>query len=240
MTLTIVSTFSEENWHNYANRSIPTWIENFNNDVQFHFHCNFKPIVDLRIQYFNDSENKNIFLKRNHSLQRQHKSKGYHGKWDRYCHKVFAQCESAFIANTDFLLFLDADVACLNKFTSEIAQQLLNNSFCGHVWRDQLGTETGFILYDLRKDPNKIFFKRFLNFYESDSIFNLKHWDDCYVFDECRNASNEYEFKNLSGKYSSFIDPISVGPLGEYFDHWMSKSGKSRGTSKYREFRGKL
>lgn len=240
MNLTVVTTFSQENWNDYANRSILSWFRFFDENTIFHIHTDFEPIVDSRITYFNTSIRKEEFLKRNYLLSRRHKSKGYHGKWDRYCHKVFAQCESALVVKTDFLLFLDADVACLKTFTLETAKQMLENSFCGHVWRNGLGTETGFILYDLRKDPNKLFFKRFLNFYESDNIFNLKHWDDCYVFDECRNASKELEFKSLSGKYSSFIDPISVGPLGEYFDHWMSKSGKSRGSSKYRELRGRI
>ena len=35
------------------------------------------------------------------------------------------------------------------------------------------------------------------------------------------------------------LDPIAMGPLGEYFDHWISKTSKKQGTSKFRQFRDK-
>ena len=55
------------------------------------------------------------------------------------------------------------------------------------------------------------------------------------------NAKNSpLTFKNLSGRYSSFIDPIAVGEIGEYFDHWISKKSKQIGFSKHRKFRGKV
>jgi hypothetical protein len=44
----------------------------------------------------------------------------------------------------------------------------------------------------------------------------------------------------MSTNYEGFVDPISVGPLGEYFDHWMGKLSKVRGYSKHRKFRGKV
>jgi hypothetical protein len=240
MSLTIVTTFSKDNWDQYANRSIPTWFKYLGNDVKFHFHCDWEPIDDPRITYTKLSLNKEDFLKRNYKAKRTHFAKGHHGLWDRYCHKVFAQCETALEVNTDLLLFLDADVACMSTFTKDDAYRLLNGNFCGYIGRDEIGSETGFILYNLNLDPDRTFFNNFLNYYKLDKIFDLFHWDDCYVFDTCRKENTSHSFINLSGKYYSFIDPISVGPLGEYFDHWMSKSGKARGRSKYREMRGTI
>lgn len=240
MSITVVTTFSKDNWDQYASRSIPTWFNHFGPDVKFHFYCDWEPINDSRITYIKYSEEKESFLERNYKLNRTHFAKGHHGKWDRYCHKVFAQCETASTVKSDLLLFLDADVACMKSFTEKDAYHFLNGNFCGYIGRNDIGSETGFILYNLTLDPSRIFFNNFLNYYRLDTIFDLFHWDDCHVFDACRTANTTHSFINLSGKYCSFIDPISVGPVGEYFDHWMSKSGKARGSSKYRELRGTI
>jgi hypothetical protein len=242
-TITVVTTFSKENWNAYANRSIPTWLTYFDSAVNFHFHCEWQPIYDSRINYINPSDEKENFLSRNYLIDRKYnknrKNQGYTTRWDVYCHKVFAQCESALIAETDLLLFLDADVACISPITSEILFEFIENNFCGYVGRTSPGTETGFLLYNLTKDPDKKFFKEFLEIYTGDKIFDFDQWDDCFIFDHCRSNSS-LSFKNLSGQYTNFLDPIAVGPLGEFFDHWLSKKSKRQGSSKFRKFRGKI
>lgn len=243
MNITVVTTFSKENWEIYANRSIATWIKYFDSNVKFQFHCDWEPILDPRITYVHSSLDKESFLSRNYSVNRNHPDRktieGYATKWDVYCHKVFAQCEAGISADTDLLLFLDADVACLAPITPELLISLIEDNFCGFVGRDSPGTETGFILYNLNKDPDRAFFKKFINIYINDTIFEFEQWDDCYIFDYCR-ISSDLSFKNLSGKYSYFLDPIAVGSLGDYFDHWLSKKSKRQGASKFRKFRGKI
>jgi len=243
MKITVVTTFSKENWDAYASRSIATWFKYFDSSINFQFHCDWKPIDNPRITYIDSSLEKENFLSRNYAIDRKYTksrhSQGYTTRWDVYCHKVFAQCETALTVDTDLLLFLDADVACLSKITPELLYSLVGDNFCGFVGRDSPGTETGFILYNLNKDPEKTFFKKFLNIYTSDEIFELDQWDDCFVFDICRTTSN-LNFKNLSGKYTNFLDPIAVGHLGEFFDHWISKKSKRQGSSKFRKFRGKI
>lgn len=240
MSLTIVTTFSEKNWNAYANRSIPTWLNYFDANTKFHFHCEKEYINDSRITYFLDSQIKNEFLKRNKGKQYPLEDvPGYIKEWDRYCHKVFAQYESWICSDTDILLFLDADVACLKKFTIDDALKLLENNFCGFIGRDEPCTETGFILYNKSKDLENSFLLNFISYYLNDTLFDLPEWDDCHVFDLCRSNSN-LSFKNLSGKYSKFLDPIAVGPIGEYFDHWLAGKSKRQGFSKFRKFRGKI
>jgi hypothetical protein len=243
MNITVVTTFSKENWEMYANRSIATWFKYFDSNVKFQFHCDWKPISDPRITYVHSSPNKESFLSRNYAINRQYTksraSQGYTTRWDVYCHKVFAQCEAGIHADTDLLLFLDADVACLAPITPELLINLIEDSFCGFVGRNSPGTETGFILYNLNKDPDRTFFKKFVNIYINDTLFDFEQWDDCFIFDHCRTTSN-LRFKNLSGEYAHFLDPIAVGPLGDYFDHWLSKKSKRQGFSKFRKFRGKI
>lgn len=242
MSLSVVTTLSESNWMDYGNRSIPTWLGNFDSDVKFYFYTNFRPVEDPRITYINDSLEKKVFLERNYQIGRELKNKTeskYMSRWDTYCHKVFAQCEASQICSTDFMVFLDSDIAVLDRITTDDIKNMLDTNFCGYVGRDKEGTETGLILYDLRHDSSQLFFKNFLDYYVEDKIFDLKQWDDCYVFDCCRKESS-LPFKNLSGKYSTFIDPISVSELGNYFDHWMGKLSKLRGYSKHRKFRGRI
>ena len=240
-SLTVVSTFSKDLWEQYGNRSIPTWFQHFDSNVKFHFHTEFEPIVDQRITYFLDTREKLNFLERNNAIGRSG-TKDMHSvgrKWNTYCHKVYAQYESFKNASTRFLLFLDADVAALKPFNGTIAADLLDKHFCGFIGRDMLLTETGFILYDLHNPGTSIFFESFIDLYNKDQLFNLKSWCDCGAFDHIRKNS-PLTFKNLSGRYSSFIDPIAVGEIGEYFDHWISKKSKQIGFSKHRKFRGKV
>ena len=240
-SLTVVSTFTEELWEQYGNRSIPSWFRYFDPTVKFHFHTEFKPIIDQKITYFLDTKEKLDFLERNTRINR-HGTKDMHPvsrKWNTYCHKVYAQCESAKVADTRYLLFLDADVAALKPVDSSVVATLLDNHFCGFIGRDTFLTETGFILYDLHKPGTTDFFESFINLYNKDQLFDLASWCDCGAFDHIRENS-PLSFKNLSGQYSSFIDPIAVGEIGEYFDHWISKKSKRNGFSKHRKFRGKL
>ena len=93
-----------------------------------------------------------------------------------------------------------------------------------------------------KKHPNKAYTELCVLFDvvgRGEQLFDFIQWDDCYIFDHLRSQS-ELNFVSMSGDYDFFIDPISVGPLGEYFDHWLGKLSKLRGYSKHRKFRGKL
>lgn len=236
---TIVTTFSPKNWKEYASRTLPTWFAHFGESVEFHLHCDWEPICYRRVTWCRDSPQKTQFFLRNTQLNRicSFASKGYVTRWDTYCHKVFAQCESALAARTRFLLFLDADVAVVKDVPDGYLASLLNGAFCGYLERSGFVTETGFILYDLTRDPGREFFKSFLDVYLSDALFDFTDgWDDCHVFDRCRAAS-PLPFVSLSGTHADALDPIAMGPLGEYFDHWIGRISKEQRTSKFRQFR---
>jgi hypothetical protein len=240
--LTVITTFNEAIWNNYAFKSIPTWFEKFDHKINFHFYTEgFCPIDDPRILYLDNSTQKLDFVDRNRSLNRiPNKSVPSPGrKWDSYCHKVFAQCESSKILDNRYMMFVDADVALLKNFSVKEFESFLENHFCGYVGREGLLTETGLIMYDLSKDKSVDFFDEFEKIYTEDQLFELESWCDCSAFDHARSKSH-LSFKNLSGRYAKFLDPISVSDLGNYFDHWMGKLSKLRGYSKHRKFRGKV
>jgi hypothetical protein len=241
-SITVITTFNESIWNSYASTSISTWFEHFDNNINFHFYTEgFVPINDQRITYFPDSVQKLNFIHRNQNLNRiPNKSVPSPGrKWQAYCHKVFAQCESARLVDNKYMMFVDADVALLKRFSIKEFEAFLENNFCGYVGRERLLTETGLLMYDLSKEGSSDFFKDFESVYTEDKLFELESWCDCSAFDYTRSRS-PMTFKNLSGKYATFLDPISVSDLGNYFDHWMGKLSKVRGYSKHRKFRGKV
>lgn len=241
-SITIITTFNQKLWEEYASKSISTWLEYFDNNINFHFYTEgFEPIKNHRITYFPDSEKKLEFIRRNQSLSRiPNKNIPSPGrKWQAYCHKVFAQCESSSLLQDKYMMFVDADVALLNKFSLKEFETFLENNFCGYVGREDLLTETGLILYDLSQKGSLDFFKDLERVYTEDKLFELDSWCDCSAFDYTRSNS-KLSFKNLSGRYEKFLDPISVSDLGNYFDHWMGKLSKKRGYSKHRKFRGKV
>lgn len=237
----VVSTLSEDNYDTYASKTIPTWLTFFPLETRFMIHCDFDlPIEDERIQYFSSSEQKLGFIAKNREISRTNiPVKGYAARWEVYCHKVFAQCESVLMLDDEIMIFIDADVALLRNVDETIISNFLRDAFCSYVSRINEGTETGLIFYNLGLDENKSFFKSYLDIYLSGRLFDFAQWDDCHIFDHLRSQS-KLNFISMSGDHEFFIDPISVGPLGEFFDHWLGKLSKLRGYSKHRKFRGRI
>jgi len=241
--LTVVTTFGPPQWEAYAERSIPSWFRHLPHDTIFHFHTDqsFAPVQDGRVTYFGDTDDKRDFIQRNDAIGRRAPDH-FHpvGKrWNGYHHKVFAQYESWKICTTRWMLFLDADVAVLRDFSTDVLANWLAGRFCGYIGRDPLLTETGFLAYDLACADSDRFFQPFVELYTRDLLFELDSWDDCGAFDHVRKTCG-LPFENLSGQYATFVDPIAVGKVGAYFDHWISGKSKRQGFSKHRKFRGRI
>ena len=241
--LTVVTTFGEPQWEAYASRSMSTWSSNLPWDTRFHFHTDsgFQPVEHDTVTYFQDTQAKKDFIARNDAIGRRAPDH-FHpvGKrWNGYHHKVFAQYDSWRRCDTRWMIFLDADVAMLKPFDQTVLAQWLDRKFCGYIGRDPLLTETGFLAYDLACPDSNRFFESFVALYTNDLLFELSSWDDCGAFDHVRETCG-LTFENLSGRFAQFVDPIAVGKVGEYFDHWISGKSKRQGFSKHRKFRGRV
>lgn len=237
--ISIITTLTSDIWESYANRSIPSWFDIFPSDTKFFFNCNFQPMADQRITYIDDNNEKIKFIATNREKNRINKYPGpsVTKRWETYCHKVFAQYDAAMLCKTKYLIFLDADIKALKPFSIKEVSFLIGDSIGGCMMRDEVPTESSLIIYNMQHPKIFGFFEVFRNFYIDETVFDMVQWDDSYVFDQARKNFN---FKSLSGKYSKFLDPIALGPMGEYFDHWMSKSSKRNGFSKFRKLRGKI
>lgn len=241
--ITVVTTLGEPQWQAYANRSMPSWFEHMPADTEFHLHTDrgFRPLTQVNIRYFDDTPQKQHFVLRNLAADRRAPDH-FHpvGKrWNIYHHKIFAQYESYRACGTRWMLFLDADVAMLQQFSVAVLRDWLAGRFCGYMGRDPLLTETGLLAYDLAADHTDKFFVPLIKLYTEDGLFALHSWDDCGAFDHVRETCG-LAFENLSGQHAHFIDPIAVGKVGEYFDHWISGKSKRQGFSKHRKFRGRV
>ena len=241
--ITVVTTLGEPQWQAYAQRSMPSWFDYMPSNTEFHLHTDlgFRPMNHISIRYFDDSRDKQDFIARNTVLNRR-APEHFHpvGKrWNIYHHKVFAQYQSYQACRTRWMMFLDADVAMLKPFTVVVLKEWLTGKFCGYIGRDPLLTETGLLAYDLAADDPSSFFTPLIELYTQDLLFDLGSWDDCGAFDHVRTTCG-LEFENLSGRYAQFVDPIAVGKVGEYFDHWISGKSKRQGFSKHRKFRGRI
>lgn len=242
-SITVVTTLGEPQWRAYAQRSMPSWFDYMPAGTQFHLHTDraFRPLPAANTRYFDDSQAKQDFITRNDALGRLAPDH-FHpvGKrWNCYHHKVFAQHASYQCCDTRWMIFLDADVAMLKPFSVPVLKQWLSGKFCGYIGRDPLLTETGFLAYDLATYDTDRFFQPFIELYTQDRLFDLDSWDDCGAFDHVRMTCG-LSFENLSGEHAQFVDPIAVGKVGEYFDHWISGKSKRQGFSKHRKFRGRV
>lgn len=153
---------------------------------------------------------------------RRDAGKGF--KWDavRFAHKVYAIFHAAKHIDTDWLIWMDADMVCHGK----ISVQALN-SLCvpGHelcfLGRKNKYSECGLYALNLKYAQTKNFLKKFQEYYDhaETGIFTLAEWHDSFVFDEIRRRVPLQEFDWSAGVVSGEGHPLINSPWGAFLDH---------------------
>jgi hypothetical protein len=105
----------------------------------------------------------------------------------RFSHKVYAMCHAARTMDCDMLVWLDADTEMLSPVTPQTFLSKLDAGyFVAYLDRMPVYTETGFLAFDMRCAHAQEFFNRMQAYYDTDAVFDLDQWHDCYVFDAVR------------------------------------------------------
>jgi len=142
---------------------------------------------------------------------------GFRNDVVKFSNKVFAQAHALWNAS-EIVCWIDADCVILKPIPESFLVGLLKGGYCGYFGRNGNApyTETGFLIFDPRKEQNQRFVNAYRDVYLSGRIFALPQWHDCYAFDEARK--NFGEFRSLSID-PGVMHPIVASPLGEYIDH---------------------
>lgn len=153
----------------------------------------------------------------------------------RFCHKVFAITDAIERADTDWVIWVDADVV----FTKRIAHHHLERvmpqgallAFLGRI--DYGYTECGFVAYKASSQVVKNLAADMRSYYTSGEIFtrHKSDWHDSRCFDICRKRS---QIPNqLQHNISAGVRGIHVWPLTPLNDWCVHHKGPRRKQEAY-------
>lgn len=161
-------------------------------------------------------------------------------KWDavRFSHKVFAVIHACATAESDWVIWLDADTKTFatvpDSFLPEICDPAAMACYLGR--REKYHSECGWVAYNRRHPDLSAFMSRWRELYVTDSLFDLREYHDSFVFDVIRKefeSTHGTRFSNLSpplpGKGPGH--PFIASRLGEYMDHMKGAKRKALGHS---------
>jgi hypothetical protein len=139
-------------------------------------------------------------------------------------------------SNTDYTIWLDADVFVHSKIDKHFYEQVIDSSKMATVLgREDNYLESGFVVYNHHHQQIKEFTDKYEACYENDKIFEIPQWHDAFVIDWIMR-SMKAELHNLTPhgrRYDHvFVDSI----LGDYMDH-MKGPRKDRGSSKFSDMK---
>jgi hypothetical protein len=164
--------------------------------------------------------------------KRRDAGKGF--KWDavRFAHKVYSIFDAARRSNSDYLLWMDADMVCHSPITTERLDQLCTKDLC-FLGRRGKYTECGLYAMNLNSDRTHEFLKRFQEYYDQaeSGIFTLAEWHDSFVFDAVRKQCHLKEQDWSSHIISGEGHPLINSEWGAYLDH-LKGARKQLGRSK--------
>lgn len=161
-------------------------------------------------------------------------------KWDavRFSHKVFAVIHACETADSDWVIWLDADTKTFADIPGSWLDEICDNKSmaCYLGRREKYHSECGWVAYNRRHRDLAVFMAQWRDLYKSGRLFDLKEYHDSFVFDVLRKdftIQHGTRFHNLSpelpGKGPGH--PFIASRLGQYMDHMKGSKRKALGHS---------
>ena len=252
MKYSVVTTFNQAGYKQYGQRMIQTFMKNWPQEVSLIVYAEdcaveeTAPNLDVRDIAIVDAltQFKSIWQgvpRANGNVQddpvrskRKDAGKGF--KWDavRFSHKVYSIFHCAETAQTDWLIWMDADSVCHSPISVIDLDRLCPNYYdlC-FLGRRGKYTECGLYAMNLRHPIVQRFLWDFQRMYDDaeNGIFRLVEWHDSFVFDVVRknHVLNSLDWSGhlISGEGH----PLINSEWGAYLDH-LKGDRKSIGRSK--------
>ena len=168
MTVSVITSVNRDIWSRYASKTISTWT--------------LRPRIWWEPR--DSTEKWQQWRERNQGV---HPETGFKTSWQRFSHKVEAQCEfyRELKQTSRYMIWLDSDVRELEQ--PRQLEKLLppEGVFCSYLGRgSDYHPETGWIAYDLEHGQAEEFFSALEEIYLSDQIFTELEWHDAWVWNE--------------------------------------------------------
>ena len=166
--------------------------------------------------------------------RRKDAGKGF--KWDavRFAHKVYAIFHCAKNAQTQWLIWMDADTICHSPIDINNIEKLcpdrMDLCFLG---RGHKYTECGLYAMNLTSSATRLFLSKFQQAYDDaeNGIFTLDEWHDSFVFDAVKKHLPLKELDWSGHLIAGEGHPLINSEWGAWLDH-LKGARKDLGRSK--------
>jgi len=248
MKYTVCTTFSASGYEKYGRRMIQTFLQNWPQEVNLVVYAEncmvSESAVNLVVHDLETASPDMVTFKQNWGLDPRatgqgptpaRKDAGKTFKWDaiRFCHKVYAVCAAAKTCQTDWLIWMDADMVCHKPIMLDtITQFVPNNQDLCFLGRCGKFSECGLYAMNLTSEVTGKFLADFKNYYDhpESGIFTLAEWHDSFVFDAVRKRHALRELDWTGHIITGEGHPLINSAWGRYLDHLKGdrkNSGKS-------------
>lgn len=254
---TVITTMSQSGYGQYGKRMIETfdkyWPQSIKLQVYYEWMPTNKTFSD-RVEWIDI----NYACPKLLEFKQRHKSNPHangikpgtdpNGKysylWDavKFAHKSYCVSHAALNADSDLVVWLDADVVTHSDVPEGFIESLLpKNSYCAYLGRQKIYPECGFVIYDTRSDYNQQFMQDWQDLYRTDALFEETEYHDSYLFWVLQKKYTERGMQSFN--ISEGHPHIPGGhvfinsPLGAYMDHLKGArkiQGRSKRTDIYR------
>ena len=254
MKYTVCTTFSATGYEKYGSRMINTFLSNWPRQVNllvFAEQCAVtQQATNLVVYDLEISSPDMVAFKKTWGADaratgqgpdpsRKDASKAF--KWDavRFCHKVYAICAAAKLCQTDWLIWMDADMVCHTPMTLATIEELIpdQQDLC-FLGRSGKFSECGLYAMNLTSLVVQQFLADFKNCYDypESGIFTLAEWHDSYVFDVVRKRHALQELDWSGHMIAGEGHPLINSDWGKYLDH-LKGARKNTGKSWDKDFK---
>ena len=246
MKYSVVTTFNASGYKQYGSRMIDTFLATWPQNVQLLVYAEDVVVTqqapNLKIVNLAQASPELVEFKRIWSNVPKANGHPFPGaerkafKWQavRFSHKVYAIFHAARTCNTEWLIWMDADMVCHSPInTLQIDQLFPNGVDLCYAGRSNKFTECGLYGVHLTSPVAQQFLTEFQRMYDDadNGIFTLKEWHDSFVFDAVRKKFAMQELNWSAGLINGEGHPIINSEWGAYIDH-LKGDRKDKGRSR--------
>ena len=147
-------------------------------------------------------------------------------KWNaiKFAHKTFAIFNRFENTNTEYLIWIDADMLIHNYISRSFLKKICNkNISVTYLGRPTMYSECGFVVYNISHPVGYEFVKEFKRYYVEDELKNISETHDSFVFDEVRKNFEQDSFYNMNSAADDNKHPVTKTMLYDYMVHTKGK-----------------
>ena len=253
---TVVTTFHRAGYELYGKRMIDSFLKNWPATVKLYVYAENCLVTESapNLSVFNLEEASSELVAFKHKWKdvpkangnvsddpvrslRKDAGKGF--KWDaiRFAHKVYSIFHAAKHTDTDYLIWMDADMVCHSLITQNDIDRLIDGSSdLYYLGRRDKYSECGLYAINLRSGRAQNFLKLFQQYYDDaeNGIFTLEEWHDSFVFDAVRKSVPLTQKDWSDGIVKGEGHPLINSEWGAYLDH-LKGARKHLGKSKMKD-----